>query len=223
VTGPRDVIFLGPPGAGKGTQARLLEMAHGLVQISTGDLLRDHRAKGSALGNAAADYMSRGELVPDALITDMMEAELDSREGGLLLDGFPRTVAQAEALDALFARKDRPPPVPVLLDIDLNLVARRLCGRWTNPRNGRVYHDEFAPPRLAGIDDDDGGPLIQRQDDSPETILTRLAVYRDQTQPLIEYYSSRGRLHRVDATRSVAEVTESIESALYTPPGRLAK
>jgi adenylate kinase len=215
VTGPRDVVFLGPPGAGKGTQARLLEETHGLKQVSTGDLLRRHRDEHTPLGKAADGYMCRGELVPDALIIDMMEAELDGGSGSVLFDGFPRTVAQAEALDALFARKQLAPPVPVLLDIDLNLIADRLMGRWTNPRNGHVYHERYAPPRVAGIDDEDGGPLVQREDDAPETVRKRLDVYREQTEPLVEYYAGRGRLHRVDATAPVAAVTRAIESALY--------
>ncbi len=215
MTGPRDVIFLGPPGAGKGTQARLLEEAHGLAQLSTGDLLRRHRDEGTALGQTASAFMARGELVPDSVIIDMMEAELDARGGSVLFDGFPRTVAQAEALDALFARKKLPPPVPVLLVIDLALIADRLMGRWTNPRNGRVYHERYAPPRVAGIDDDDGGPLIQRQDDEPDTVRKRLDVYREQTEPLVEYYAGRGRLHRVDAMAPVSVVTRQIENALY--------
>lgn len=207
--------MLGPPGAGKGTQARLLEQSHGVVQLSTGDLLRRNREAGTPLGVAADGYMSRGELVPDALIVEMMEAELDARRGSVLFDGFPRTVAQAEALDAMFARKKRPPAVPVLLDIDLDLIADRLSGRWTNLRTGRVYHDRYAPPLVGGIDDDDGGPLVQRLDDQPETVRKRLAVYRDQTEPLVEYYTSRGRLHRVDAAAPVRAVTRAIEQALY--------
>jgi adenylate kinase len=215
VSAPRDVIFLGPPGAGKGTQARLLEQAHGLLQVSTGDLLRRNRDVGTPLGVEAEDYMGRGELVPDALIVDMMEAELDARRGSVLFDGFPRTVAQAEALDAMFARKQRKPAVPVLLDIDLDLIADRLSGRWTNLRTGRVYHERYAPPRVAGIDDDDGGPLVQRLDDEPETVRKRLAVYREQTAPLVEYYAARARLQRVDATAPMDEVARAIEVVLY--------
>jgi adenylate kinase len=217
-----DVVFLGPPGAGKGTQAQILERRHGLTQLSTGDLLRKHRSDGTPLGVAAQGYMDRGELVPDALIIAMMEEELDRAQGGVLLDGFPRTVAQAEALDELFARKNRRPATAVLFDIDPTLLEDRLTGRWTNPRTGRVYNEKFAPPRVPGICDDDGGPLVQRDDDKPETIRKRLAVYREQTEPLVAYYDARGRLHRIDATQPVSAVTNAIENALYSPSGEHA-
>jgi adenylate kinase len=217
-----DVILLGPPGAGKGTQAQRLEAGEGLVQISTGDLLRRHRADGTPLGLAAQAYMDRGDLVPDALIIEMMEGELDRAPGGALLDGFPRTVAQAEALDAALERKQRPPAVAVLFDIDLRQVEDRLSGRWSNPRTGRVYHERNAPPRVAGIDDDDGGPLVQRDDDKPATVRKRLDVYRAQTEPLIAYYERTGRLRRIDAAQPVDAVTQEIERALHSPTGNCA-
>ena len=216
---PRDVIFLGPPGAGKGTQAQILQKTHGLTQVSTGDLLRRHRAEGTALGKAAQVYMDRGDLVPDALIVDMMEGELDAHAGGVLLDGFPRTVAQAEALDALLARKGRPQAIVVLFDISLDVVEDRLSGRWTNPRTGRAYNEKSAPPRVPGIDDDDGGPLVQRDDDKPETVRKRLSVYREQTAPLIGYYEPAGRLHFVDAALGVAEVAKAIDASIFAPGG----
>jgi adenylate kinase len=149
----------------------------------------------------------------------MMKEELERARGGVLLDGFPRTVAQAEALDELFAEMSRPPARAVLFDIDPRLVEERLTGRWTNPRTGRVYNETSAPPRVPGICDDDGGPLVQRDDDRPETIRKRLAVYREQTEPLVAYYDARGRLHRVDAAAPVAAVTNALENALYPPPG----
>ncbi|MBV9647351.1 MAG: adenylate kinase [Candidatus Eremiobacteraeota bacterium] len=214
-----DVVFLGPPGAGKGTQAQRLERLEGLVQFSTGDLLREHRTAGTPLGRAAQDYMDRGELVPDALIIEMMEGELDRTNGGVLLDGFPRTVPQAVALDALLARKGRRPAIAVLFDIDLSLIQERLEGRWTNPRTGRVYHERFAPPRVAGIDDEDGGPLIQRDDDTAETIRKRLVVYREQTEPLVAYYRGQGRLYSVDATQPVDVVSAEIERVLHRRTG----
>jgi len=206
----RDVIFLGPPGAGKGTQAQILERAYGVQAISTGDLLRRNQAEGTKLGRTAQGYMDRGELVPDDLILKMIEPVIRAAPEGVLLDGFPRTVAQAEALDAVLAQCDRR-AVTILFEIDLALVEARLVGRWTNPRNGRVYHEVFAPPKVAGIDDVDGGPLIQREDDRPETIRKRLLVYRDATAPLIEYYERAGRLQRIDATADVDSVTRTIE------------
>jgi adenylate kinase len=217
-----DVIFLGPPGAGKGTQAQRLERTEGLVQMSTGDLLRRNRVERTPLGQAAQGYMDRGELVPDGLIVEMMEGELDRASSGVLLDGFPRTVAQAVALDELLARKRRAPAPALLFDIDVGLVEERLTGRWTNPRTGRVYHEQFAPPRVRGIDDEDGGPLVQRDDDKPETIRKRLNVYREQTEPLIAYYQQRGRLRRIDATQPVDAVATQIERILHPPTGEHA-
>jgi len=211
-----DVVFLGPPGAGKGTQAQLLEQTEGLKQISTGDLLRRHRTEGTELGVAAQAYMDRGDLVPDDLIIAMMEAAIDGHSGGVLLDGFPRTVAQAAALDALLLRKRRPPVLAVLFDIDRALLEDRLVGRWTNPRNGRVYHEKFSPPHVSGVDDDDGQPLIQRPDDRPETIRKRLNIYREQTEPLVAYYERQGHLHCVDAALPVEEVSAQIRSVLHS-------
>ena len=193
-----------------------------MIALSTGDVLRRHRMEGTPLGRAAQEFMDRGELVPDNLIIQMMEDELDGIASSVILDGFPRTVPQAIALDELLARNGRPLAAAVLFDIDLRIVEERLAGRWTNPRTGRVYHERFAPPRVPGIDDDDGGPLIQRADDRAETIRTRLIVYRDQTEPLVAYYQQRGRLHRIDATRSVDAVSEEIERVLHPPSGEHA-
>ncbi len=189
---PRDVIFLGPPGAGKGTQAQILQKTHGLTQVSTGDLLRRHRAEGTALGKAAQVYMDRGDLVPDALIVDMMEGELDAHAGGVLLDGFPRTVAQAEALDALLARKGRPQAIVVLFDISPRRRRRPLVRPLDEPADRPRVQRGNPPARVPGIDDDDGGPLVQRDDDKPETVRKRLSVYREQTAPLIGYYEPAG-------------------------------
>jgi adenylate kinase len=214
-----DVVFLGPPGAGKGTQAKRLEAVEGLTQMSTGDVLRRNREEGTTLGRMAQDAMDRGDLVPDALIVEMVEGELDRATSGVLFDGFPRTVTQAIALDELLARKHRPKVMAVLFDIDLGLVEERLTGRWTNPRTGRAYHEKFAPPRVSGIDDDDGEPLIQRPDDRPETIRKRLEVYRKQTEPLVAYYAKRGCLHRVDAAQPVETVSQEIERILHPKVG----
>jgi adenylate kinase len=208
-----DVVLLGGPGAGKGTQAQILQREFGYHQISTGDLLREHRKNGTELGVAAEDYMQRGELVPDDLIVKMVEGELRSEEA-VLFDGFPRTVAQAEALDALLESRGRGLPGAIYFEIPRAGLEERLLGRWTNPRTGRVYHERFNPPHVAGIDDEDGGPLVQRDDDKPETIKRRLDVFEAQTMPLVDYYRSRKRLTTVDATALVADVTHQLIHAI---------
>lgn len=208
----RDIVLLGGPGAGKGTQAQILVKSFGYRQLSTGDLLREHRNGGTELGKAAEGYMKRGELVPDELIVKMVEGEL--RDGAVLFDGFPRTVAQAEALDALLRSRDRGLPEAVYFDIPRALLEERMLGRWTNPRTGRVYHERFDAPRVAGIDDEDGGPLVQREDDKPETIKRRLDVFEAQTMPLVAYYERGGRLAAIDATQSVEAVSHALLHAI---------
>jgi adenylate kinase len=210
---PGDAVLLGGPGAGKGTQAQILQKQFGYRQISTGDLLREHRDNGTELGQAAEGYMKRGDLVPDALMINMVDGELHADEN-VLFDGFPRTVAQAEALDALLESEGRGLPEAVYFDIARPLLEERLLGRWTNPRTGRVYHEKFNPPKVAGISDDDGGPLVQREDDRPETIKKRLDVFEAQTMPLVDYYDARGRLARINATLPVDDVTHELIHAL---------
>jgi adenylate kinase len=202
-----NLIFLGPPGAGKGTQAKVLEERFGYRQVSTGDILRANRRDKTPLGLEAQSYMDRGALVPDDVIIRMMEPVLDAA-GNVILDGFPRTVAQAQALDDLLRRK-RKSAVAVLFDVDRDVLTDRLTGRWTHEASGRTYHVKHNPPRVAGVDDVSGEPLIQRPDDKEETIRTRLAVYDDQTAPLIAYYDdpSDPRLVRVDALAPIDDVT----------------
>ncbi len=208
-----DIVLLGGPGAGKGTQAQILQNSHGYRQISTGDLLRDHRNRGTELGEAAQGFMKRGELVPDDLIIKMVEGELRD-DAAVLFDGFPRTVAQAEALDALLKARGRGLPQAVYFQIDRPLLEERLLGRWTNPRSGRVYHEKFNPPQVAGIDDEDQGQLIQREDDKPETIKKRLDVFEAQTMPLVDYYDRSGRLETIDAKQPVDAVTHHLLHAI---------
>lgn len=205
----RDVVLLGGPGAGKGTQAQLLVKRFGYRQISTGDLLREHRNEGTELGKAAEGYMKRGELVPDELIIKMVEGELRD-DSGVLFDGFPRTVAQAEALDSLLQSRGRGLPGAVYFEISRNQLEERMLGRWTNPRSGRVYHEKFNPPKVAGVDDEDGGPLVQREDDKPETIKRRLDVFEAQTMPLVAYYKRGNRLAAIDATQPVEAVAHEL-------------
>lgn len=213
------VVFLGPPGAGKGTQARILQERFGLEQISTGDILRRHLAMGTPLGKQAESYMHDGQLVPDDLVIDMIEHELERAPDGFVMDGFPRTVAQAEALDELLARRGTPLDAAVSFSADRAALVARLASRWTNPRNGRTYNALTNPPKVAGIDDEDGGELIQREDDRAETVSERLDVYERQTWPLIEYYRKVGKLVQVDALASVDSVAETIAAAIGDEAG----
>jgi adenylate kinase len=205
-----NLIFLGPPGAGKGTQAQILAQRFGYRQISTGDILRRNVAEGTPLGVEAKGFMDRGALVPDDLIIRMMEHEL-TNPADVILDGFPRTVPQAEALDALLARLKRT-AVAVLFDVDMSALVERLTGRWTHAASGRTYHEKFNPPKVAGCDDVTGEPLMQRPDDQEATIRTRLAVYVEQTAPLIAYYDNPAdpRLVRVNALAPIADVTAQL-------------
>jgi adenylate kinase len=217
------VVFLGPPGAGKGTQARILRERFGLEQISTGDILRRNSVEETELGREAEGYMTRGELVPDALVIAMIERELRRLPTGFVMDGFPRNVAQAEALDELLGRRGWPLESAILFSADRATLIARLASRWTNPRNGRTYNVLTNPPKVAGIDDQDGGELVQRDDDRAETVATRLDVYDAQTRPLIEYYRKTGKLVEVDALATVEAVAERIASAIgaaQTPGAR---
>jgi adenylate kinase len=206
------LIFLGPPGAGKGTQAKILEDRFGYRQISTGDMLRRHRTEKTALGLEAQSYMDAGKLVPDDLVIRMVEAELANADN-VIVDGFPRTIPQAEAFDALLDAK-RLKSVAVIFDVDYSVLTERITGRWSNPRTGRVYHAKFNPPKVAGIDDEDGGPLVQRPDDAPEVVEKRLKVYDDETAPLIAHYEKHGDFVHVDGLGKIADVTEAIIAKL---------
>ncbi len=212
------LVLLGPPGAGKGTQAKALEERFAVRQISTGDILRANVAQGTLLGLQAKGFMDSGKLVSDDLIIAMMELELAGEES-FLLDGFPRTVAQAVALDALLQRLNLPLTGVLLFEADRDTLFKRLTGRWTNVRTGRTYHTEFQPPKVAGIDDEDGGPLMQRPDDTPEVVAKRLDTYARETAPLIEYYGPRETFVRIDALAPIDVVTASVDRALAARPG----
>jgi adenylate kinase len=204
------LIFLGPPGAGKGTQAKILQERFGVKQISTGDILREHRDKATELGKSAEGFMRSGALVPDEIIIRMIEAELDTLSDGFIMDGFPRTVAQAQAFDSMLQRKNIALDGAVLFRADRPTLVTRLTARWTNPRTGKTYNAITKPPRVSGIDDEDGGPLVQREDDKPETVSKRLDVYERQTTPLIDYYRGSGKLLEVNALAPVPAVTDEI-------------
>lgn len=213
------LIFLGPPGAGKGTQARILQERFGAHQISTGDILREHRVNKTQLGEQAQGYMDRGDLVPDELIIKMIEGELKGASQGFIMDGFPRTVAQAEAFDDLLAKNTWDLDAVVLFNADRESLLTRLTSRWTNPRTGRTYNTISNPPKVAGIDDEDGGPLVQREDDKAQTVANRLNVFENQTRPLVEYYKKNGKLIDVNGLLDVDQVTKEIVNAILRRKG----
>jgi adenylate kinase len=213
-----NLILLGPPGAGKGTQAEQLQQDFSLAHISTGDMLRAQVAEGTELGRRAQEYMSAGELVPDEVILGMIRTrigEQDAREG-FLLDGFPRNTSQADALGATLAESDRRLTAALLIDVPDEALVRRLAGRRVCTKSGHVYHVEFDPPKREGICDQDGSRLVQRDDDHEETIRRRLEVYARQTAPLIEYYDQAGLLRRFDGTRPPEEVHDHIRATVAT-------
>jgi len=212
-----NLILLGPPGAGKGTQAERLVEDFPVAYIATGDILRGAVREGTPLGLEAKRYMDAGELVPDDVVIGVILEAVSASDAadGFLLDGFPRTIAQAQALDRALEELDRNLTAVLCIDVPDDEIVRRLSGRRIS-QSGRVYHIEFDPPRHEGRDDVDGSPLVQREDDKPETIRTRLAVYHEQTAPLIEYYEERGLLRRFDGTRSPTEVHDRIRAAIAT-------
>lgn len=211
------VILLGPPGAGKGTQAKKIAEHYSIPQISTGDLLREHVGRGTALGLEAKAIMARGELVPDELLFGVVANRLKQAdcERGLILDGFPRTAGQAGWLDAFlerefFEKSERCTPVVIRLDVDYTQLLLRLTGRRSCPTCGRIYNVHFQPPRVDELCDLDGSKLVQRNDDGEEVIRGRLTAYEAQTKPVAGYYQAQGRLVPVNADRSVEEVTGQI-------------
>lgn len=206
------LILLGPPGAGKGTQAKRLEEAHGFPQISTGDMLRDARQRGTDLGNQAANYMDAGELVPDDVVIGIVEERLtrDDVADGFVLDGFPRTVDQAEALAEMSVSID----AALNIEVPEDEVVRRLSGRMNCPSCGALYHEEFDPPETTDVCDVCGHEGLEtREDDRPEVVRERLQQYRQKTQPLIDFYRKRGLLKAIDGEGEPEEVAERIEEA----------
>jgi adenylate kinase len=213
------IVLLGPPGAGKGTQAKRMMERYGVPQISTGDLLRDNVARGTDLGLAAKAVMARGELVCDDLVCNMVRERLlesDTKQG-YILDGFPRTAAQAGWLDALLdhelfdnSRPTRAWPIVINLDVDYNRLLLRITGRRTCPTDGKIYNVHFQPPRVDEICDIDGTRLVTRNDDRLEVIQPRLTAYQEQTRPVVDYYGRTGRLISVNGDQPVDAVTEQI-------------
>ena len=215
----RAVIFLGPPGAGKGTQAKKVAQLYGVPHLSTGDMLREHVAQWTELGRQAKPIMERGELVSDEIVLGMVEERIARPDcaHGFVFDGFPRTLPQAEALDRILERRKFGRPIVIHFVMDYDSLFRRLTGRRTCSLGGEIYNVYDRPPKVEGLCDHDGGELIQRPDDRPAVIHERLNAYDRQTKPLVEYYRSRGSLEEVNGSADVEEVTRELLAILSRP------
>jgi adenylate kinase len=213
-----NLVLLGPPGAGKGTQAERLTSDFDLPYYATGDILRLAVSESTDLGKEAEGYMTRGELVPDELICKVIMERIDrpEAEDGFLLDGFPRNTEQADILEAALDSRGRKLSSVLLIEAPDEDVIRRISGRRVCVKNGHVYHVDFDPPKHDDVCDQDGSRLIQRDDDKPETVKKRLDVYHEQTTPLIDYYDQRSLLRRFDGSRSPSEVHDHIRASLAT-------
>jgi adenylate kinase len=209
-----NLILVGPPGAGKGTQAARLREDFQLPYVATGDMLRAHVKEGTELGHQAQAFMDAGDLVPDDLIVAMARERLEEPDAqeGFLLDGFPRTSGQADALAEMLSGLGRHVSAALLIDVPDGELVRRLAGRRMCVKAGHNYHVEFDPPKHEGVCDQDGSRLIQRDDDTPEV----LAVYHDQTKPLVDYYDRQGLLRRIDGTRTPSEVHDHVRAVIAT-------
>ena len=210
------VVLLGPPGAGKGTQAQLIAEKYGLVHVSSGDLFRENLKNDTELGKLAQTFMKRGELVPDDVTIAMVRERLSRQDctHGALLDGFPRTPAQAQALAEMLKEFDAAVSVVPYIAVAEEILVERLSGRWTCRMNGHVFHEKFNPPAFPGMCDYDGSELYQRDDDLPVTVKNRIKVYQEQTTPLINYYRENGLLVEVDGTRPIDAVTTDLLHAI---------
>ncbi len=213
---PNYIILLGAPGAGKGTQATLLVEKLGLVHVSSGDLFREHIGKQTELGKQVQSYIERGELVPDTLTIQMVIERLAQPDcgRGAILDGFPRTLEQAQALDQALAAQGNMVSLVLYIFVPPEMLLRRLSGRWTCKQCKAVYHEVYSPPSVAGVCDACGGELYQRPDDMPETQKNRIDVYMRQTQPLIEYYRQAGVLVEIDGQGTIEQVQGALLEAI---------
>lgn len=211
-----NIVLLGPPGAGKGTQAKRLQTKNNMVQLSTGDMLREVVATGSELGQEAKRVMDAGQLMPDALMIQLISERIDRDCGdGFILDGFPRTVPQAESLDRMLAEKGLKLDVVIEMKVDEEALIARIIGRYSCDACGAGYHDEFQQPKVAGVCDSCGGTeFVRRADDNEETVRARMEAYRRQTEPILPHYSDKGVLRRVDGMASIEEIADEIQAVL---------
>ncbi len=213
---PKYIVLLGPPGAGKGTQAKVVAETLNLSHISSGDIFRENLKNQTELGKQAQGYMNRGELVPDDLTIAMIRERLSRPDcaGGAVLDGFPRTPAQADALAKMLVELGGKVEVVPYIAVPANVLIERLSGRWTCRAAGHIFHEKYSPPKGAGICDLDGSELYQREDDKSETVVRRIQVYSEQTAPLIAYYQQRSLLVEVDGTQDIDAVTKQLLGAI---------
>ena len=213
---PVKIVLLGPPGAGKGTQAKSISNRYSIPHISTGDIFRKNISEGTPLGIEAKSYMDKGQLVPDEVTINMVKDRLtwEDCKNGYLLDGFPRTVAQAEALQEFLASRNESLDTALSIEVPSEFILERMTGRRVCPSCGASYHVKFNPPAKAGVCDVCGSDIVQRKDDTEETVSERLDVYERQTQPLIDFYNDKNLLSTVDGTKAINEVFESICSIL---------
>ncbi len=215
------LILLGLPGAGKGTQAKVLATRQGLLHISTGDMFRDAAAAGTELGKRAQDYMSKGELVPDEVTIGMLLERIAKPDAqiGLMLDGFPRTIPQADALDRALAGRGQQIDAVLYIRVPEADLMARLTGRWSCSGCGAIYHSQTKPPKAAGTCDECGGALTQRADDQSATAMTRLNTNRAWTEALAEFYGAQGKLHDIDGTGAIEAITERLIESIVRVPG----
>jgi len=213
---PTYIVLLGPPGAGKGTQAQIISEKLDLPHISSGDIFRENLKKETELGTRAASFINRGELVPDDLTIAMIRERLSRPDctNGALLDGFPRTPGQAKALDSMLVDFHGIVDAVPYINVPEDVLVERLTGRWTCRAAGHVFHEKFNPPEQPGVCDFDGSELYQREDDRAETVIRRIRVYLEQTAPLIEYYHQAGVLIEVDGTKPIEQVSANLLAAL---------
>lgn len=212
-----NLVLLGPPGAGKGTQAKLLEDSRSLVKLSTGDMLRAAVAARTELGRTAGDVMERGELVPDELVIKLIAERIDADGSvqGFILDGFPRTIAQAEALDRLLKARGKKLDRVIVMEVDDDALVERIAGRFACADCGEGYHDLYKMPKVPGVCDRCGGTqFVRRRDDNEAVVRSRLKAYHAQTEPLIDYYTRQGKMRAVDGMADIAAVQEEIDLAL---------